>query len=180
MRLNRPAISRKLDIFVCSKYMIGYKKILVPHAGTMAGNKALEQALNIRSGPETKITLLHVVVPLSTPSSFSISANRLDFIEFVNKLQNSVIEDMERQMESIKKKVTDENEGICIDAEVVLGIPENEITRFAKDHQVVVMAKRRKLPGIKAILRLGSTSRKVIEKVSTPILLIDVEDKDNT
>lgn len=57
-----------------------------------------------------------------------------------------------------------------------MGIAEDEITRFAKDYQVVVMAKRRKLPGIKAILRLGSTSRKIIEKVSTPILLMDVED----
>lgn len=155
---------------------MGYNKILVPHAGTLAGDKALEHALNISSGPESKITLLHVVVPLSTPSSFSISANRLDFIEFVNKLQNSAIEEMERQMESIKKKVIEEKGEISIDSKVVLGIPENEIIRFAKDYQVIVMAKRRKLPGIKAILRLGSTSRKVIEKVSTPILLIDVED----
>ena len=58
----------------------------------------------------------------------------------------------------------------------MLGIPEDEITQFAKNHQIVVMAKRRKLPGLKAILRLGSTSRKVIEKVSIPILLVDAED----
>lgn len=79
-------------------------------------------------------------------------------------------------MESIKRKVIEEKGETSIDSKVVLGIPEEEIIRFAKDYQVVVMAKRRKLPGIKAILRLGSTSRKVIEKVSTPILLIDVED----
>jgi len=59
---------------------------------------------------------------------------------------------------------------------VTLGIPEDENIRISKDYIVFVMAKRRKLPGIKAILRLGSKSRKVIEKVSTPILLIDVED----
>lgn len=164
-------------MFVCSRYIMGYDRILlVPHAGTLAGDKALEHALYISSGLESKITILHVVVPLSTPSLFSISANRLDFIEFIDKLQNSSIEDMERQMESIKKKISEEKGGININTIVTLGIPEDEIIRISREYQVVVMAKRRKLPGVRTILRLGSTSRKVIEKASTPILLIDVED----
>ena len=37
------------------------------------------------------------------------------------------------------------------------------------------MAIRRKLPGIKAVLKLGSVSRKILEKVSIPILLVDLE-----
>lgn len=86
--LNRPTVAGK-SIFVCIKHMMGYNRILVPHAGTLAGDRALEHALNIRLDQETKITLLHVVVPLSTPSSFSISANRLDLS---NSLTNCKIQ----------------------------------------------------------------------------------------
>ncbi len=154
---------------------MGYSKILIPHAGTLAGDKALEHALKLSLDSKSEFTLLHVVVPLPNPSSFSITANRRDFIETVNKLQDSIIEEMKMKMESIREKVSREK-GIRIDTKVLLGIPEDEIAKFAKDYEIVVMAKRRKLPGIKAILRLGSTSRKVLEKVSTPILLIDAED----
>jgi len=39
----------------------------------------------------------------------------------------------------------------------------------------VVMAKRRKLKGLKSLLTLGSVLRKIVENTACPILLIDIE-----
>ena len=67
--------------------------------------------------------------------------------------------------------------GIEIDTVVVHGYPDDEIVRIsaAEKCDLIVMAKRRKLTGIMGVLKLGSISRKIIERVSCPILLIDGE-----
>lgn len=94
-----------------------------------------------------------------------------------------MISEMDEKMKVIMKRLTENKEGvrrgegIDIDYEIVLGIPKDEIEKLVKidTYDVIVMAKRRKLPGIKAVLRLGSVSRKILEKVSIPILLVDAE-----
>ena len=62
---------------------------------------------------------------------------------------------------------------------VVTGLPTEEILKFAKNQKIdlIVMAKRRKLKGIKSLLSLGSVSRKIIESTSCPVLMIDAEKK---
>jgi len=40
---------------------------------------------------------------------------------------------------------------------------------------LIVMSKRRKLKGMKKLLSLGSVSRKVVENVTCPVTLIDIE-----
>ncbi len=40
---------------------------------------------------------------------------------------------------------------------------------------LVVMSKRRKLKGVKKLLSLGSVSRKIVENVTCPVTLIDIE-----
>ena len=42
---------------------------------------------------------------------------------------------------------------------------------------LVIMAKRRKLKGMRKLLSMGSVSRKIVESTSCPVLLIDVENK---
>jgi nucleotide-binding universal stress UspA family protein len=42
---------------------------------------------------------------------------------------------------------------------------------------LIVMAKRRKLKGVKKLLSLGSVSRKILESVSCPVLMLDIEKK---
>ena len=94
-----------------------------------------------------------------------------------------MISEMDEKMKVIIKRLTENKErvrrgqGIDIDYEIVVGIPEDEIEKFVKNdnYYVIVMAIRRKLPGIKAVLKLGSVSRKILEKVSIPILLVDAE-----
>ena len=66
---------------------------------------------------------------------------------------------------------------ISVSIKVVHGYPDEEIIRIANenDYDLVIMAKKRKLPGLKAILKLGSISRKVLEKIHCPVMLIDGE-----
>ena len=54
-------------------------------------------------------------------------------------------------------------------AEIILDTVKNE------NIDLLVMAKRRKLKGVKKLLTLGSVSRKIIEHVTCPVLLIDIE-----
>jgi len=53
------------------------------------------------------------------------------------------------------------------------------LKNFAKNQRIdlIVMAKRRKLKGIKRLMMLGSVSRKILEHVSCPVLMIDIEKK---
>lgn len=161
-----------------------YTAILVPHAGTLAGDKALEQAIKIARESEGRITLLHVIVPLPTPSTYTIRQYK-EINEMRERLHKSMMSEMEERMKAIQKRVKEKGEeekegksNIDIDYRIVVGTPEDEIEKHVKEgkYDIVVMAKRRKLPGIKAVLRLGSVSRKVLEKVSVPILLVDAED----
>ena len=154
----------------------------MPHAGTPAGDKALEHAIKMAYHSKGKITLLHVIAPIPVPSTHTIRQYK-EINDLIERLQNSMISEMDEKMKVIIKRLTENKErvrrgqGIDIDYEIVVGIPEDEIEKFVKNdnYDVIVMAKRRKLPGIKAVLKLGSVSRKILEKVSIPILLVDAE-----
>ena len=54
-------------------------------------------------------------------------------------------------------------------AEIILDAVEKEKV------DLIVMSKRRKLKGMKKLLSLGSVSRKVVENVTCPVTLIDIE-----
>jgi len=53
-----------------------YKKILVPHAGTAAGNKALDHAREMGKQHDSSVTILHVVEHIPIPPSIRFSGER--------------------------------------------------------------------------------------------------------
>lgn len=150
-----------------------YKKILVPHAGTKAGNKALSHAKKLAKIHNAKITILHIIQRIPEPPSLTFDYGRAKWREDLKKAKI----EMKKNMEDIMQKIADDlkKDDISASVKVIEGYPEEEIARIANDddYDLVVMAKRRKLPGIKAILKLGSVSRKVLEQVACPILLIE-------
>ena len=117
--------------------------------------------------------MLHIIERIPEPPSFTFDYERAKWRE---ELKQAKIK-MKKEIQDNMKKISDElkNDNISVFVKVVEGYPDEEIARIANhdDYDLVVMAKRKKLPGIKAILKLGSVSRKVLEKVSCPILLID-------
>jgi nucleotide-binding universal stress UspA family protein len=67
------------------------------------------------------------------------------------------------------------SQNINIRYRIVIGYADEVITKYVKNQKfdLIIMAKRRKLSGIKKLLSLGSVSRKIVEIGKCPVLLID-------
>ena len=152
-----------------------YKTILVPHAGTKAGDEALKHAI-FAANDTSKIIILHIVEAMQYPPSFALSSSeRENLMKSIDDANEEMRKDMELKMEklipqckenSIQSEVKVE---IGDAAEIILDTVEKE------NVDLIVMSKRRKLKGMKKLLSLGSVSRKVVENVTCPVTLIDIE-----
>ena len=154
-----------------------YRKILVPHAGTAAGNKALTHAKEMSKKHGSSVTILHIVENIPIPPSIGFSAERKKWAQELQVARREMKIEMHEKL--TKQAAPLKKENIPVSVKVVHGYPDEEIIRIANEnnYDIVIMAKRRKLPGLKAILKLGSISRKVLEKIQCPIMLIDGERK---
>jgi len=155
-----------------------YKKILVPHAGTSAGDLALKHAIHIAKSSSSEIILLHVIEDFPHVPVFSLHASQISKIKreiaMVTKDMKVVMEkEMTKRVDTCKKNK------IKSYLKVVTGLPAEEILKIVKNQKIdlIVMAKRSKLKGIKSLLSLGSVSRKIVENTSCPVLMIDAERK---
>lgn len=153
-----------------------YNTILVPHAGTSAGDKALKHAIYAAKSSSAKIILLHIVEEIPRPPMFALSSS--ESMKLVKSFQNAN-EDLRKGMVSEmekRAKICNEN-NIKASIMVTIGSAADEILKIIKKQKVdlVVMAKRRKLKGLKSLLTLGSVSRKIVENTACPVLLIDIE-----
>ncbi len=155
-----------------------YKNILVPHAGTPAGDLALDHAIHIAKSSKAEITLLHVIEDFPHIPVFSLHASQIakikkDMAEVTKEMKKGMEKEMEKRIETCKKN------GIDSYLKVITGLPADEIMTIVKNQKIdlIVMAKRRKLKGIKGLLSLGSVSRKIVENTSCPVLMIDIEKK---
>ena len=164
-----------MQIFLCTNM---YETILVPHAGTPGGDKALKHAIHITKSNSSKIIILHVVedVPL-VPALVFHSSQVASIRRQMNEVLRSTKKLMEHEM-SRRIKLCEE-EGIPSQIKITVGSPFDEILKIVENQKIglIVMAKRRKLKGIKSLLKLGSVSRKILEHVSCPVLMIDIEKK---
>lgn len=150
--------------------------ILVPHALTPAGDEALRHAIHIAKCSSAKIILLNIVEEILYPPSFALSSSeRNSIIKSVDDANNSLKADMEKEMEKRKEQCSQ----IGIESEVIVSVGNAAeiILDLEKEKKVdmIIMAKRRKLKGVRKLLSLGSVSRKVVENVNCPVVLIDVE-----
>ncbi|HET6517212.1 MAG TPA: universal stress protein [Nitrosopumilaceae archaeon] len=153
-----------------------YKTILVPHGGTEAGDEALKHAINIAKASSAKIIILHIIEEISHPLTFALAdSERENLLSSIKDANESIRKDMEKEMQ--KKIELCKKEGVSTEVSVVSGNAAEHIIELAKEKEVdlIVMAKRRKLKGVKKFLTLGSVSRKVVENVACPVLLIDIE-----
>lgn len=155
-----------------------YKTILVPHAGTSAGDEALKHAIHAAKNTSAKIIILHIVEEIQHPRSFGLSeSERENMFNSIKEANEEMRKDMEKSMEQKIQQCKDSD----IESQVKVAIGDAaEIILDAIDEEkvdLVVMSKRRKLKGMRKLLSLGSVSRKIVENTSCPVLLIDVENK---
>ena len=155
-----------------------YKKILVPHAGTPAGDLALDHAIHIAKSSNAEIILLHVIedfphIPVFALHASQVSKIKKDLAEVTKEMKKVMEKEMEKRIEACKKN------GIKSYLKIITGLPADEIMKIVKNQKIdlIVMSKRRKLKGIKGLLSLGSVSRKIVENTSCPVLMMDIEKK---
>ena len=153
-----------------------YKTILVPHGGTPAGDEAVCHAIHLAKNDSAKIILLHVIESSPIPATFALAESErqklvADMERANNMLKKTMDEKLEEQIKKCKEK------GVRAEKIVVVGDAAEEILKInlKNDIDLIVMAKRRKLKGLKKLLSLGSVSRKVVEHVFCPVYLIDIE-----
>ena len=152
-----------------------YKTILVPHAGTPAGDEALKHAIHVAKG-SSKIIILHVIEAIQHPATFALAESEKEkMLASINEANESLRKEMGHEMEKRITMCKENNVDVQVKveigdaAEIILDAIEKE------GIDLLVMAKRRKLKGVRKLLTLGSVSRKVIEHVSCPVLLVDIE-----
>ena len=153
-----------------------YNTILVPHAGTNAGDTALKHALFIAKSSSARIILLHVVEQIPRPPMFALSSSEQQkLLKNIHNADEDIKKAMIFEMEK-RAKICNEN-NIKARITVTIGLPADEILKIIKKEKVdlVIMAKRRKLKGLKSLLTLGSVSRKIVENTACPVLLVDIE-----
>jgi nucleotide-binding universal stress UspA family protein len=155
-----------------------YNTILVPHAGTSAGDLALKHAIHVAKSSSSKIIILHVIeefphVPVFTLHASQVTKIKRELAEVAKEMKAVMEKEMAKRIETCKKNEIDSH------LKILTGLPAEEILKIVKNQKIdlIVMAKRRKLKGIKSLLTLGSVSRKIIENTSCPVLMLDVEKK---
>ena len=154
-----------------------YKKILVPHAGSPAGDEALKHAIHIAKSDSAKIIILHVLetlppLPLLLHES-QITRIKRQMKEVTQTMRRTMENEMAKRIKLCKKNK------IKAELKVTSGIPADEILKIVDNQKIdlIVMAKRKKFKGIKRIMAISSVSRKILEHISCPVLIIDVEKK---
>jgi nucleotide-binding universal stress UspA family protein len=155
-----------------------YKTILVPHIGTPEGDIALKHAIDIAKSSLSKIIILHVIEqsphdPLLGLHSSQVTRIRQQIVEMTRERKDTIEKEMTSQVKLCK------SHGIDASLKVTIGLPAEEILKAVKNQKIdlIIMAKRRKLTGLKSLLALGSVSRKIVENTSCPVLMIDIEKK---
>jgi nucleotide-binding universal stress UspA family protein len=155
-----------------------YDTILVPHAGTTAGDLALKHAIHIAKSSSSKIILLHVIedfphIPVFGLHGTQFTKIKKEIAQITKEMKTAMEKEMTKRTETCKKN------GINSHLKVLVGLPAEEILKIVKTQKIdlIVMAKRRKLKGLKSLLTLGSVSRKIIESTACPVLMMDAEKK---
>ncbi len=155
-------------------FPVHIKNILVPHAGTLLGDKALSYAIKIAKLSGATINILHSVEPLPSPPPM-VFAKKQDskMRKEVEQTEDALVQDIREELQ--KRADYCKSKNINANSVVVKGRPEDEILKYSKNHHIdlIIMAKRRKIPGIGGMLHLGSVSRKILETSNKPVLILE-------
>ena len=141
------------------------KKILVPVDGSDCSNRTVMYAAKIAEKLQSEITLIHVLPPLPTYVS--------NYSEQLEKLEKTLMHEFTKEALDILKKskqlINDKN--VPVHTELIIGNPQDEICKFAKDHSYdLIIIGSRGLSGIKSYI-MGSVSNRVSKHAHCPVLI---------
>ena len=145
------------------------RNILVPYDGSPLSKKALEIGKEIARNFNANLELLTVIpmfYPMSEPSIYS-GATMGDY--------GKIIKELKTKGEKETKKVTEKcrEEGVKAFYKVLDGDVSYTILKYAKKNKtdLIIMGSRR-MKGLAAIKRLGSTARFISEHATCPVTIV--------
>jgi nucleotide-binding universal stress UspA family protein len=162
---------------------IRYNRILVPHDGSETSDKALNHAIYLSKMCGAEIVILHVVEHMHSMNSSAVTATSKEGAGVKKDSEESNRGgEFDITIEGEVKHMIEEKMRFCKQAgvkgqlsyKIQTGKPVEEIVRSAEDMNVdlIVMASSRSSSLAKRIL--GSTSRKVLDGVRKPALIVHV------
>ncbi|HET7391796.1 MAG TPA: universal stress protein [Nitrososphaeraceae archaeon] len=159
-----------------------YKTILVPHDGSKMSDKALNHAIYLSNMSGAEIAILHVLedIHLDSTAVLATSKEGTEGAGEVKDIEKSKKQGYEIRVEGEVKEMIEEKMRFCKQAgvksqvsyKIQTGKAVDEIIKMCEDVNVdlIVIASSRK-PSLTTRL-LGSTSRKVIDSIEKPVLII--------
>ena len=151
-----------------------YKKILVALDGSEPSNHALEQAVEIATKFKAKLIMLAVVqrvmIPIFPDEGFGgvpLSAAK-DMAQYQDKMR--VV--YQTVLDEAQDKIKEEHPDLEVEAILKEGRPSATITEYAENDgaDLIVMGSRG-IGGYTGWI-LGSTSRRVVDSCTKPILIV--------
>ncbi|HEX7033338.1 MAG TPA: universal stress protein [Nitrososphaera sp.] len=154
-----------------------YKKILVPHDGSGASDRALERAVPIANAAGAKIMLLHVIPvivipPVMTDYGYSkTTGEKLTAATLEKELYYEMKKDAANMLDQRKKKYA--RQKATIEPKLAVGYAPDKITEFIREQNIdLVVMGTTSLQGIAKIATIGSVARKVSEESPCPVILV--------
>ncbi len=147
-------------------------RILVPYDGSKYSKQALAKALEIAKKDESKIDIITVVnVDYIQPPGSLLGMVSPSSVQAIKKLSLSVKKEATQILASQVSKCR--SKGLKADSKVLSGDITEEILKYAKQKKMsLIVIGSQGLHGIKKLKILGSTSRKVSEHASCPVLIV--------
>jgi nucleotide-binding universal stress UspA family protein len=157
-----------------------YNRILVPHDGSEMSDKALNHAIYLSKISGAEIVILHIVEHMHNVDSSAVLATSKEEREEGKDIGKAKKEGFEITVEGEVKHMIEEKRRLCQQAgvksqvsyKVQTGKPVDEIVKLSEEMNtdLIVMASSR-TPSLTRTL-LGSITRKVIDNVEKPLLVI--------
>ena len=151
-----------------------YKKVLVALDGSEPSNNALNQAVAIATKFKAKLIMLAVVqrvmIPIFPDEGFGgvpLSAAK-DMAQYQDKMRNVY----QTVLNEAETKVTQQYPDLRVEAILMEGRPSGTITDYAEENDVdLIVMGSRGIGGYTGWI-LGSTSRRVVDSCTKPILIV--------
>jgi len=143
-----------------------YDSILVPTDGSTGTAETLDHAVAIGRDNEATVHGVYVV------DSRRYRAAEDDTKDEVRK---SLELEGERALDDVRTRVADA--GLSVETDCLDGIPHREISDYVEEHgaDLVVMGTHGRT-GRDRVANLGSVTQRVVERVSAPVLVVDIGD----
>ena len=140
------------------------RKLLVPHDFSAPADAALKTALELVQTPGGRVTVLHVVSPVTGISDVPMAATGV-YIDPQDLIAGAKVE-LDRRIARLTRK----RGGTKIDVKVEIGSPHISIVQRAKGMDAIVMstAGRTGLPH----LLIGSVTERVVRHATVPVLTL--------